>query len=282
MSGPARAFEQRREALITRLEALAGHDQRIVALWLQGSLAAGTADALSDVDAYLAIADEQFDAVYAARLQLAAMLGDVLAWADAIVPGLNALHCVLAGPVKLDLFFERASQAPNVNRPAVRVLVDKAGLGPRLKTGWRPSPASTAQRMDAVFRGTRQGCTWPVRLLLRGQWSIFAMAELEVINDNLALLMAVQTDPALLFHNRFSYPRLLRPEQRAELDGLTRVLLEAVVRRDLAAMRDAHLRIYDALVREGRAAYAALGMEYPGTEAGDAAIRAFYERDWPR
>ena len=51
--------------------------------------------------------------------------------------------------------------------------------------------------------------------------------------------------------------------------------------RDLTALRDVHLRINDTIVREGRAAYSALGMAYPGSEEGDAAIRAFYEREWP-
>src|SRR5579859_265433 len=272
------AFEQRREALVARLERLTREDERIAALWLQGSLAAGTADALSDVDAYLAVVDEQFDAVYGARRELAELLGALLFSVDSLIPGLLALHCVVEGPVKLNLFFERASQAPNVDRPAVRLLVDKTGLEPRLKRGWRPSVQSAAQRLQAVFSGTRQGCTWPVRLLLRGQWCVFTMVELEVINDNLALLMAVQTDPALLFHNRLSYPRLLRPEQRDKLDRLTQALLAAVVRRDLGAIRDVHLRINAAIVREGRAAYAALDLTYPGSEAGDAAIHAFYAR----
>jgi len=96
-----------------------------------------------------------------------------------------------------------------------------------------------------------------------------------------AMLLAVQHDPALLFHNRLSYPRLLRPAQRSLLDMLTSDLLAALARRDLAALQEVHLRINDAIVREGRAAYAALGKPYPGSEEGDAAIRAFYEHEWP-
>jgi len=88
-------------------------------------------------------------------------------------------------------------------------------------------------------------------------------------------------DPRLLFKNRFTVARLLRPEQQAELEALTRDLLAALDRRDLAALRAIHVRVNDAIVREGRAAYAALGLRYPGTEKGNAAIRAFYEREWP-
>jgi len=281
MRGSASPFVQRRERLIARLEALVHTDPRFVTLWLQGSLADGTADPFSDVDAYLAVTDDAFEDVYAHRADVVASLGTILAYADALVPGLRAVHCVLDGPVKLDLVFEPASRAPDVDRPAVRMLVDRAGLESKLKTGWKPPVQAAATRMDAIFRITRQGCTWPVRLLRRGQWSVFAMCELELIDDNLAMLLAVQHDPALLFHNRLSYPRLLRPEQRSLLDMLTSDLLAALGRRDLAALQEVHLRINDAIVREGRAAYAALGKPYPGSEEGDAAIRAFYEQEWP-
>jgi predicted nucleotidyltransferase len=279
---PARSlFVQRREELIARLKDQVRSDPRIAALWLQGSLAVGDADSLSDVDAYVAVTDANFDVVYADRVGFAESLGKILAWADAIVPGLQAIHCVVDGPVKLDLCFESVSKAPNVDRPAVKMLIDKGGIESRLKTGWMPPASAAAQRVDTGFRLTRQGCTWPIRLLLRGQWSIFAMVELELVNDNLAMLMAAQIDPRLLFHNRLSYPRLLPPERRMQLDALTGDLLAALARRDLTALRDVHLRINDMIVREGRAAYAALGMAYPGSEEGDAAIRAFYEREWP-
>jgi hypothetical protein len=46
-------------------------------------------------------------------------------------------------------------------------------------------------------------------------------------------------------------------------------------------MRDAHLEIQGAMVREGRAACAALGIPFPLSESGDTAIREFYMREWP-
>lgn len=282
ISETAAVFVQAREELIARLAAIVREDPRLAALWLQGSLADGTADPLSDVDAYLAVEDEAFDAVYGEREALVARLGTVLAYADGLIPGLQVVNCLLEGPVKLDLFFERLSAAPQQQRPAVRLLLDKAELGPRLKTGWTPPAQAAAARLDAIFRGTRQGGAWPVRLLMRGQLATFAMCELDVINDNIASFMAAQLDPLLLFKNRFSLSRHLRPEQQAELQALTDAVLAALVARDAAALLAAHLRVSDAIVREGRAAYAALGMSYPSSDAADAAIRAFYERAWPQ
>jgi hypothetical protein len=107
------------------------------------------------------------------------------------------------------------------------------------------------------------------------------MVELELINEYLATFMAARVEPRLLFKNRLTVARLLRPEQQAELDSLTFDVLSALHSRDPAALRDIHLRINDVMVREGRAAFTRFGMPYPGTDEGDAAIRAFYEREWP-
>jgi len=281
VAASAALFEARREDLVARLEDLIREDERLVALWLQGSLADGSADPLSDVDAYIAVEDAAFDEVYEGRREVVSRLGRVLAYADGNFRDAYAVHCLMDGPVKLDLFFEPVSRVAAPERPAVRVLVDKAGIGASLKTGWEPSREAAAQKVDLLLRMIRQGAAWPVRLLHRGQWSTLAMVELELVNDNLMQMMAAQVDPRYLFKNRFSVPRLLRPEQRERLDALTAEVLDALARRDTVALRDAHLRIDDALVEEGRAACAALGIPYPGDKEGDAAIRAFYEREWP-
>ncbi|HZQ34902.1 MAG TPA: hypothetical protein VFD32_03140 [Dehalococcoidia bacterium] len=277
----AEQFVRAREAVIGRLTELATEDERIAACWLQGSLADGTADALSDIDAYLAVPDEQFDAVYAGRRELLAQLGEVLVLADGLIPGLHTVNAILAGPAKLDLFFERAGKVAEGQRPAVRMLVDKAGLAGSLQGGWEPPLERTAGMVRAHFSGTRQGGLWPMRLLLRGQWAMFATVELRFINENLAAMMAAQVYPRLLFKNPFTMTRLLPPEQQATLEALSTAVMDGVARRDLAALREVHIRAYDLFLREGRAAFAALGQPYPGSEAGDAGLRAAYTRQWP-
>jgi hypothetical protein len=97
----------------------------------------------------------------------------------------------------------------------------------------------------------------------------------------LVTMMAAQVDARLLFKNRFTVPRLLRPEQQAALDDLTREVVAAVAAGDLARMRQAHLHVNDVLLREGRAACAALDIAFPLDDAGADAIRSFYEREWP-
>src|SRR5215211_6178809 len=165
MAADPALFERRREELIARLEGVVRDDARLLALWLQGSLADGTADPLSDVDAYLAVRNDAFDSVYAERLALVGRVGRVLAFIED--QSLRMVNCLLDGPVKLDLFFVPAASASDSVRPAVRILVDKAGVAGQLRVGWTPEPAEVARTVQRTIRGTLQGAAWPLRMLER-------------------------------------------------------------------------------------------------------------------
>jgi predicted nucleotidyltransferase len=270
----------RRDAVLARLVELAKIDLRIAAVWLQGSLARGDEDPYSDIDAYLAIDDEDFAEMWNGRAQLLAKLARPLAWCDATSPGLKAVHALLEGGVKLDLFFEPLSQLEQTQRPAVRVLHDAEGCSPRLLTGFEAPTEAIAYIVGIIIKMTRQGATWPLRLLHRGQWSTLAMMEVDLINAQLAQLMALQIDPAHFYMNPFSLYRLLNGAQQAELDRLTHRVLVATAHRDATELKDVHLEVYDALVREGRAACAALGAPYPLDAADERDLRTLLEREW--
>jgi ribosomal 50S subunit-associated protein YjgA (DUF615 family) len=47
-------------------------------------------------------------------------------------------------------------------------------------------------------------------------------------------------------------------------------------------MLEVHLKVLDALVAQGRAACAALGVAYPVTDDGDARLRRLLRDAWPR
>jgi hypothetical protein len=282
MFEPAAHLAGQRDQFLDQVTGLVEEDPRLQALWLQGSLATGTADPLSDIDAYVAVDDAALEAVYHEREALLGRLGRVLAWSDGTTPGLRAVHALLAGPVKLDLFFEPVSAVGAQARPAVQVLVDKADVASALRLGWEAPRATIARILDVILRMTRQGTLWPIRLLHRGQWSTIAMMELDLINAQLAQLLALQRDPGHYYTNPFSLPRLLSPHQQAVLDDLTAEALTALHQRDLVALQAVHLRVYDGLVREGRAAAEALGIPYPITAAADAELRDLLVAEWPR
>jgi predicted nucleotidyltransferase len=274
-------FEAARAACLQALSQYVQSDERIEALWLQGSLARGDADAFSDIDAYLAIRDADFDSVWGGRASLLEALGGALAWSDATVPGLTAVHALMTGGVRLDLFFEQAGAAPGVSRPVAKALVDKTGLVARLRLDWQAPAPTVARIIQTIIRMTRQGATWPLRVLGRGQWGTLAKIELHLINEQVAQLMAVAHDPGNFYRNPNAFPTLLTEAQNAELAALSDAALAALAARDLAALKAVHLRIGDALVAHGRAACAALGVDYPISDEGEREVRALIERSWP-
>jgi len=274
-------FEVARAATLAALETFAKADPRIEALWLQGSLATDTADPFSDIDAYLAIRDDAYDALWAARADVLAGLGGALVWSNATTPGLAAVHALMSGGTRLDLFFEKASAVDAAARPAVKVLVDKAGVAARLRLGWEAPVPLIAAIVTTIIRMTRQGATWPLRVLGRGQWSTLAMMELDLINAQLAQLMAVRRDPANFYRNPFSLPQALSDEERALLAALTADALAALGAHDAAALKPVHLRLLGAMVEAGRGACATLGVPSPIDAASEAAVRDLIERSGP-
>jgi hypothetical protein len=204
-----------------------------------------------------------------------------LAWSDATTPGLKAVHALLDGGVKLDLFFEPVSRLADQKRPAVRLLYDRAGVASQLVTGWQPPKPTIAHIIAVIVRMTRQGAPWPLRLLHRGQWSTLAMMEVDLINAQLAQLVAVRRDAGNFYMNPFSFYRLLDPMEQAEVDRLSQRALSAVAARDATALKAVHLEVFDALVREGRAACAALATRYPIGDDEERELRALLDREWP-
>jgi hypothetical protein len=264
---------ERHAAVIERLtDAVRGHPG-VVAAWLQGSRADDSADPFSDIDYYLAVSDEAYDTFD--KLDFVEQIAPVLVHVDLF--GMNAMACLLEGPVKLDLFVERASSAPSVARPAVRLLVDKIGIA--LRNGWEASDSDIARQIDSTIRGMLQGASWPVRLLRREQWMTYAYSELSLIHGAIVPLMLIQHDRRAFHRNAMTRERLLSSAERAEVAGLTSELLGALFTRSHSACLAAHLRILDALGRVARQAGTMYGIEYP--EAAEQEARRFYEREWP-
>jgi predicted nucleotidyltransferase len=279
---PDSLFVEARNLVVERLRQAAQADARIIACWLQGSLASGAADDLSDIDACVTVDDVSLDQFLDDRDRFCGTLGTLLFLTAGTVPGNRIVHCLFDGPVKLDLLLLKASEVDRGTRAPIVMLVDKAGVSPRLLARPEEAAPEVGPRIQALYGIIRQGGMWPIRLLVRGQWSMFGMCELELISDNLAALMAARHDPKALGMNRLSLPLSLPSQQQAELDELSTAVVAALARRDLALLREVHLRIFDALVREGRAALSALGLPYPGTVEGDAGLRELYIKHWPQ
>jgi predicted nucleotidyltransferase len=116
--------------LLERAVARFRDDDRVLGLVLGGSLALGGADFYSDVDLYVIVRDETFDAVFAERDAAAEAIGSPLfRFTVEPLPGGSRDYIVTyPGPVKLDLMYHRESEVvPGLKWEDRPVLKDDSG-----------------------------------------------------------------------------------------------------------------------------------------------------------
>lgn len=269
-------IEARHQAVLEKLIEVAESDDRVVAAWLQGSRADGSADTFSDIDFYVAISDEAYDSFD--RLEFIERAVHVLVHAE--LPGNLGIVCLAQGPVKLDLLVEKASDVGQTKRPAAKMLIDKDDIESKLVTGWTPTREDVEKGVDQLLRMTFQGASWPVRLLRRGQWMTHAYSELTLIHSVIVPLMLAPNDPRVFQRNPMTRERLLPKAEREEIDGLATQILDALAARSLPQAYEAHVAITTAMGKAGRAACERFGLEFP--EAAEQEALRFYKREWPR
>ena len=113
-------------AVLLRLFAAAEADERMRALRIRGSLARGTADEHSDIDARVWLGDDEYDAALADLPGLVRSIGPTV---DILfeTPGSPFLFVQFADGVQLELSSGRASEASGRDHGVV-VLLDRDGL----------------------------------------------------------------------------------------------------------------------------------------------------------
>jgi len=131
---------------LARLEAFVEHaaatlhaDERVVAAWLGGSLAAGTADAYSDVDLRVAVVDDAFDAFVADWPGLPERLAPTVMRRRVGTPESPIVTAITPEWLRFDVAIARGS-APE--RAGDRVLFDRRPSAPTEAPAPRPDPAS--------------------------------------------------------------------------------------------------------------------------------------------
>jgi predicted nucleotidyltransferase len=139
--------ESRVQEALERFIAAAQADERIVAVLLYGSHAAGTADESSDLDLGVVAADGRLDEVIREREALIRAIGEPLFLDDFGNPA--NVHAILAGGQVVELILSSASEL-EVEGP-YRVLLDKAGPEPKAKVGEAAPSAEEVRRLVYAF-----------------------------------------------------------------------------------------------------------------------------------
>ena len=270
-------FAVRRRETIEKATAIFSADPRILAGWLEGSLADNSADSFSDIDLYLCVADGAWDEVWPNRRDFIARVTPILAAAD--VMGVFGIGCLLQGPVKLDVFFERESTLGAKQRVAVKRLWGPDAIFSRLRIGDDLGDAAIARALEYNVLGFLQGATWPVRLLARGQQNTFLFGAIVLIETGIVPLMLLEHDRRAFHRNMFTRAKMLTPEQYAEYTGLMDRAVAAVGAGDREAMRASHTEIFRTVCALARAAFERYGLSFPPRVEDE--MISFYEREWP-
>jgi hypothetical protein len=160
-------FEVRRDSLIQHVVTLFSSDSRFPAGWLEGSLADGSADSFSDIDLHLCVSDEAWNEVWKHRREVIEEIAPILAATE--IMGVFALGCLMQGPIKLDVFYDRINTLAQHKRIAVKRLWGPDEIYRQLKLGEDLGDHEIARSLQYNIMGFLQGATWPVRLLARAR-----------------------------------------------------------------------------------------------------------------
>ena len=116
------------QSLLRRFVEACQGDPRIVAAFLGGSFAGGTADEHSDLDIYLVIADDAYDNFFAERSSFMHRLGQPVFLEDFNTFGFDMLIFTFADGVEGELALAPESHFEHIHGGAFKALVDKEGV----------------------------------------------------------------------------------------------------------------------------------------------------------
>ncbi|WP_158645580.1 nucleotidyltransferase domain-containing protein [Stackebrandtia albiflava] len=249
---PIRRSLNRQRDAITRGRDVLAADPRILAAFLIGSHAAGTADAYSDVDLHCVVADTDVETCLADAEALMTRIAGPLALADRL-PGTTGAVAVAADWLRLDLFFHARSGYDPDRYDAVAPLFDHAGLLPPPRTGDAPpEPPWFPQRtvdMFFFFLGNL------VAVLGRGETTL-ALDGLGLVRAQLVALMCAEQGVRRTGGAKRLSP-FLTGEQRHVLDTVPGAGPEP------AEIIAAHRHLAADFIPRGRALAAATGNPWP-------------------
>ena len=185
------ALPERYGPLFDRAVDVFGADERVRGMWLHGAIARGAADAGSDLDVNVAVADEAFDDFAGAwREWLAEITPTVNA---SPIPGLaGSFYALTPTCARLDVVSERASDVARSWLTRRVVVFDRDGLTERLPAPSDPPPDKATIKY-LIDEPLRQAANFPT-VVVRQDWLLGVVA-VQYLHTHLYLLFAESNKP---------------------------------------------------------------------------------------
>lgn len=255
-------------ALFDRLVAAVRPDERIRGCWLSGSIARGVADAGSDLDVVVAVADDDF-AEFAERWRdwLATVAPVIIARELPGMPG--SFYSVTATCERFDVVALPVSRLVESAQAALVTVMDRDNLTARI-TVEQPSRGPDGERMlEIVEEFYRQQAIFPAAVVARQDWLLGVVG---VINTQTMLYqLLVEANQPLPVMGIKQWSARLTPDQRLALEGLP------VPQPNRDSVIAAMLAVREAFRTLGRRTVSRLGVAWP--EQLDEALADYYAKE---
>jgi len=238
-----------------------GADERVRAVWLSGSLARGAADAASDLDLLVAVADDAHEEFAGAwREWLAAITPTVLS--EELWFAKGSLWSITPNYERLDVVVEKVSQLPSTLFRIRTVVFDRDGLDATIPdvVPTPPSANVVAKTIEEWFHFSAM----PEVLVVRRDW-LLAAEHLHLLRG-LIYKLYVECNQPLPMMGLKQWSSKLTTEQIATMEALPTGVS------DVPSFIDAHLACARAFLAVARPLAAEVGVEWP-TELEAAAAR---------
>lgn len=207
------------QTIIDRFVAVCQADVRIVAAFLGGSHARGTADAYSDLDLYLITTDEAYTDFTAGRQAFIRLLGEPLFQEDFDHP--YTIFFIFTDGVEGELGIGRESQFDQIYFGTYRILVDKKGvLEDAVFSGRALAPADQIENLRRLVYWFWHDLSHFIAAIGRGQlwWAYGQLDVLRLTCVNLARLQHDFADPDVGTDGYFKLEKAIPVEQLAPLE----------------------------------------------------------------
>jgi hypothetical protein len=183
---------QHHQIVLNRFVAACQADERVVAAFLGGSYAKGTADAYSDLDLGLIIADEAYGDFLAGREAFIRRLGEPIFLQDGQWGGTDLALFIFSDGTEGELAVGSESRFTHIHVGPYKVLLDKTScLSGAVFSGYEPSQAEQVETLRGLIDWFWHNLLHHfITSIVRGQlWSAYgALEDLRLTCVNLARL----------------------------------------------------------------------------------------------